>query len=638
MRWAVLAAALWIALLRFPVVSDIVSTEDGWKSGLGILLLRRAQAGTEWIFTYGPLGFFLQATHVPGLFAARWIFECVGKGALVLLAVGVVRRERRIGLRVALLAVLACLPLSDDGAAFEILVVLAGFRLLGSEAGRWTRSAIALVLATLALVKFSLLVLATGAVAIVAFHLARNGRRARAISWTGTYLVGIALAWTLAGQSIANLPAYLHAAANLAGGYSDAMGREGPALELAAGFAVIAACAAALLSRPGLPAGAERARAALLAFALLLAFKEGFVRQDAYHVARFASFALAAVPLAAIAVPGVDWSALPRPVLLVGAAAVAAIALGRSLHAIPDVPESWPDPARALAQGFRGLARPRDLEAELEAQLAKERAAFALPRIRAVVRDEPVDVLGNFEIFPMLAGVAWTPRYCFQSYAAYTDRTAARNAADLSGARAPRFLLVDGGVVDRRYPGVEDCGSVLVALRRYRPVAAERGFLLLERTPASPASAADVPPPRETVRVRLHPGETFEVPGAGAPVLARLRCRKTLAGRLSGALLRTAAVEIRVELKDGRTATHRLLPSLADSTFLLSPYLASIDDWIGAYAQDGAPPALARFAILEGIAGSFEAFEVELDVLPELAQSRIGAGEAADLRARVRER
>src|SRR5262249_53916046 len=159
------------------------------------------------------------------------------------------------------------------------------------DAGRWTRAAIALVLATLALVKFSLLVLATGAVAIVVAQLATGGRGTRALSWTSTYLAGIALAWTLAGQSLANLPAYVRAAADLALGYSDAMGRTGPALELAAGVAVLAACVAALLSRPGLPArGADRARAAFLGFALLLAFKEGFVRQDAYHAARFFSF------------------------------------------------------------------------------------------------------------------------------------------------------------------------------------------------------------------------------------------------------------------------------------------------------------------------------------------------------------
>jgi hypothetical protein len=636
LRWSLAALALWIVLLRFPVVSDLISTEDGWKTALGILLRRRAQAGTEWIFTYGPLGFFLQTTHVPGLFAARWIFECAAKGALALLAIGVLRRERRIAVRIALFVVLACVPLSDDGAAYEILVVLAGFRLLGGDAGAWTRAAIALVLATLALVKFSLLVLATGAAAIVASQFMAEGRRARALTWFVAFVAGIAVAWTLAGQSLANFPPYVRAAADLAGGYSDAMGRAGSALELAAGLALLAACAAALLSRPGLPRGIARARAALLAFALILAFKEGFVRQDAYHAARFFAFALAAVPLAAVALPEVEWSALPRRILLLGAAAVAAIALGRALRSIPDAPESWPDPARALARGFRGLARPLALEGELEAQLEKERAAFALPRIRELVRDEPVDVLGNFEIFPMLAGVVWTPRYCFQGYAAYTDHTVERNAADLSGDRAPRFLLLDGGVVDSRYPGVEDCGSVLAALRGYRPIGGERGFLLLERT------RAEIPPPRETLRVRLLPGEGFEVPGNGAPVLARIRCRKTIAGSLKGALLRTSDVAIRAELRghpqEGRTATHRLLPSLSTSTFLLSPYLATVDDWIDAYAKDGAPASVSRFTILEGSAGSFEAFEVELDVLPELASVRIGAAEAADLHARVRER
>jgi hypothetical protein len=255
-----------------------------------------------------------------------------------------------------------------------------------------------------------------------------------------------------------------------------------------------------------------------------------------------------------------------------------------------------------------------------------------MPRMRAIVGDATVDVLGNYEIFPMLAGIAWTPRHCFQSYAAYTDRTAAHNGKDLSGDRAPRFLLVDGGVVDGRYPGVEDCGSVLAALRGYRPVGGERGFLVLEKAPA------EVPQPRTTVRVRLRPGESFRVPGEGAPVLARIHCRKTVAGALRAAVLRTSEVGIRVELRDGRTATHRLLPSLETSTFLLSPYLASIDDWIGVYARDGAPPSVAGFAIQEGIAGAFEAFEVELDVLPALTEVRIDAGEASALRARVRER
>ncbi len=624
---------MWISLLRFPIVSDLVSTEDGWKSALGILLQRRAQAGTEWIFTYGPLGFFLQSAHVPGLFAARWIFECAMKGALALLAVSALRREPRVDLRVALVAVLACVPLSDDGAAYEILVVLAGLRLLGADAGPWTRTSIACVLGTLALVKFSLLVLAAGAVAIVALRLAREGRKRAALGWIATFLAGVALAWTLAGQSIANLPVYLAAAADLARSYSDAMGREGPVLELAAAIGVLLAIAAALLSRPGLPAsGAGRARAALLGFALLLAFKEGFVRQDAYHTARFFAFALAAVPLAALAVPGADGSAPTRRVLLLGAGGVAAFALAHALRSIPDAPESWPDPARAIAQGLRGLARPLALEAELDARLAQERSAFAMPRVREIVRDEPVDVLGNFEIFPMLAGIAWTPRYCFQSYAAYTDRAAARNARDLSGDRAPRFLLADGGVVDARYPGVEDCGSVLAAFRGYRPVGGERGFLVLERT------KAEIPAPLKTVRVRLRPGEALDAPGEGAPLLARVRCRKTLVGSLRGAALRTSEVAIRVELRDGRIATHRLLPSLESSTFLLSPYLASIDDWIEVYARDGAPPAVARLAILEGIAGTFEAFDVELDVLPALTGVRIGAGEASDLRARVRER
>ena len=278
-----------------------------------------------------------------------------------------------------------------------------------------------------------------------------------------------------------NFPAYLAAAFDLARGYSDAMSREGPGLELGAAVLVLALAAVAMLPRPGL-------RATLVGFALLLAFKEGFTRHDVYHAARYFAFALAALPLLLGVLPERRRRWVPRRAVLIAAALVASVSLARALRAVPDAPETWPDPLRSLSGGFQGLVRPLGLRAALEAQRSEQRAALGLTRVARALGDSPVDVLGNHQIVAQLSGMRWSPRYCFQSYAAYTDRTAARNAACLSGSDAPRFLLVDGRAIDGRYPTLEDCGSVLAALQRYRPVDGERGFLLLERVDVAPAA------------------------------------------------------------------------------------------------------------------------------------------------------
>lgn len=634
-RWTLVGIATWIALLRFPTVPDAVSTEDGWKWALGLLLERRGQVGAEWIFTYGPLGYFLQTAYVPGLFAARWIFECAMKGALAFLAVSVLRRERSVGVRAAAIAALVAIPASDDGAFGELGVVLAGLELLGGGTEvRWRKPTIALFLAVLALAKFSLLVLATGAAGAVAWHLCATGRTRGAIAWAASFLAAIALAWTLAGQSLSNVPRYLAAAFDLARHYSDAMSLEGPRLELLAGILVLGCLAAAILARPGLPkAGVDRLRGALLLFALLLAFKEGFTRHDVLHAARWFAFALAAAPLVLVAVPSLDGRAPWRRGLLVVAALVASLSLARALRTNEDGRETWPDPLSTVSAGLRGLTRPLDLRDRLEERLEARRADSGFPLLAPRIGREPVAVLGNFQILALLSGLEWSPRYCFQSYAAFTDDTVARNADALSGDGAPRYLLVDGRVIDQRYPTVEDCGSVLRALQGYRPVGGERGFLLLER------QARDAPPVLRTVRVRLRPGETCDLPGEGRAVLARIRCEKTLRGAATSALLRTPVLELRIELRDGTVLALRALPSLATSSFLLSPLLPSLDAWIDAYVPASPRADVVRFRLLEhGGGGCFEAFEVELDLLPDLTGIGIGEAEARELHARVRDR
>src|SRR6185436_3594654 len=89
LRLAVLALSavgLWIALLRLPSIAAGSGFDDAWLLAFAFFLKHSAQAGRDYVFTYGPLGYFMQRSYDGDLFAAKYAWEIVVKGIFTAIA------------------------------------------------------------------------------------------------------------------------------------------------------------------------------------------------------------------------------------------------------------------------------------------------------------------------------------------------------------------------------------------------------------------------------------------------------------------------------------------------------------------------------------------------------------------------
>jgi hypothetical protein len=494
----------------------------------------------------------------------------------------------------------------------------------------------ALLLSVLVLMKFTLFAFGTLVVVLVGIDLFWSGRCGTALAWAGAFGLGVVAVWMLIGQSPTNLPVYLLGAAEMVVGFADAMSLDGSSLEVGIAATVLFLLAATAISRsPWRSLQLSGVSSAALLFAGLgLFFKEGFVRHD-QHACHFFAFALPATLIFPVALAGLDWRARWRRALLVLAGLLGAGGLIEVTRAYPNYLEAWPDPVGGIVEALPGLSDPAGLRRDLDARLEFLRSQQDLPRLRSVIGDDRVDVFGNFQAAVLLNRMNWHPRYGFQSYAAYTDRQSEQNAAFFDGPDAPLYVLANAWVIDGRFPPVEDGPALIRILAGYRPIAAERGFLLLRRTEGDARGARGA---LGTDRFVLRPKEVQDLPSTDRPLVLRLRARKSAWGALRSVLLRPPPLLLTVQASDGALLTHRVVPSLGGSGFLLSPLLREITDWVELYAVDGAPRRVLRLRLdAPSCESCYASFELEVDVLPALTSSRIDADQAASLRAQLRD-
>ena len=257
------------------------------------------QFGVDVIENAGPLAF----VHLNGTYS----------GDLTLTGVGI-KTGLRLGLALLLAAALAApigwaarllwigallapsvlagpdhLRLMDTSDGFSILTRLprrcvpARERPTACARAGLAEAMLAGLFALLALTKHTmlLLILATGIVVCVTRLLRRDARGGIRI-WA--LLLGwIAIVWTLAGQAIANLPAFLHGAFSFSSGYNETMGIDAPIGVTLLGV-VLVGCTG-LLALWNVRAGRSSLSLAIVAgMALVIVWKHGLVRADPAHV------------------------------------------------------------------------------------------------------------------------------------------------------------------------------------------------------------------------------------------------------------------------------------------------------------------------------------------------------------------
>jgi hypothetical protein len=542
--------------------------DDAWRLALSVSFLEGRAFGREVIFTFGPLGFLHNPGPMPGTYPlalAAWVVLA----SLMWAAAFHLARRRFARWPLALvwlLALIGAISWTDEAFFLSLAAAVLVLHFDGLvDADSLPAVPLLAALAVGALVKFSFLPSAIVVLGAVTADALRQRRVPRAAVVFAVFFVGT---WAIAGQRVADLPAFLASGSEVMAGYSVNMSIPGPTAPavFAAGAGFLLVLAVLTLDRPGRLLGA-----AALSALLLLAFKAGFVRHAETRPIAFDS--LGAIGL--LQLPSLLRSRRAARVL----AGLSAVCLGLWVLSNPGML-----PARRMLSraGSRATANLDGIWTLARRGFDDIRAGYA-DTLRVLAARHPIPPgVDAIEVYswglnvPIAHGLRLRSRPAFQSYMTYSPWLAERNAAWIRGPEAPPVVLFDGFTVDGHFPALEDGLSWPELWTRYDVVDTFPGTLVLRRR-ATARRYGFSAPIESTIRI----GESVPIPAVSL-LWARLDVQPTLAGRLLSVLYKLPPIVIEVRQRN-RSQTFRLVES-ARAGFLLSPV---VDDRV-AFALLGA--------------------------------------------------
>ena len=448
---AVLIALAFAAVIYVPIAQPELENEPdlSFRTTTHDAFARRLQQGSEIVSTYGPWG-LLQRGYDPRT-------DTVVLAVSVLLAVafawGTTRlaNDPAVSLATALVATLIVAAGTEGDVRFSVLPILLMLSTF-LPPSRARELPLVAILGVIALMKFSLLLLAVFAVGIV-------GLTRRSFVAPAVFLGSFLAAWMAAGQRLGGIPLFLWRQAEVGRGYAAASSAGPPAFfAIAAALGLVAIVA--YFERRLLPVVAMAGSVAWIAMV-------GYTRDDLMHAA-------AADALLLILIAGYLFICRRFAIAGIAAALIAIIAGG-------------PIFAHDVAADRAWMRNRSERLAALQDELRKQSGADAVPRV-----DGTIDAYAWGSAALIVRRMHYTPRPVFQSAMAWTAKLAEINADFLRGPRAPQWLWVSVGSIDQRFPLLDDAPSWLEMLRRY-DVASTVGDHVLLRKRAVPRAVVVTP-------------------------------------------------------------------------------------------------------------------------------------------------
>lgn len=573
-RWIRIASVAALTLMTWPFqpgVSAGYGVDSSWEIALSMLRDHAVVWGRDVVFNYGPLGFL---GAVNGASFAGWTFQILVSVLCAWLAVRLLSRAVSAPVAAAVTAVVFVVVFGPQAVPVVMRIVIVAVLwsldlvLRAPRVALWTAALVGAACGATVMIKAdtALVVAALTAVAIGATALVTAGLR-RAAAAVGAWLVSAAVTavglFALFGGPLDQLGPWLRGTVEIVGGFSSAMGvsRNPPwsLYEQLAAIALAVAIVVLVALEAKLPAPRRVAATILSAVAVFLAFRQGFVRYDFWHVRQF-YVVVAVIPFAFAGI----WSLRRLGVLVVAPLLI----LVPTQHPSPSVAVM---PARGVVWAARSVAdlvRPGQL-AELRAQRSTGiRDHYRLPpaMLERIGDDRVAIIPQNVEIADGYPELNWVPMPLLQDYQANTAALDRLGVDFLTSDRAPRWIIRSRGAtrVDRRFPRFDPPGENLALLCNYRSVlSATNGLELLEHRP----DRCGTPEVTATGTERL--GRAVRVPTAAPDEMVVARFSGIDAGilpKLQGTLLRGARYRISV---DGVERPWRYVPGTQSSWHVL---------------------------------------------------------------------
>ena len=572
-------------LVFFPFFPSMPAPglDPSWRMALNEAWARGFDFARSMVFTYGPYAFLSTGQYHPDTYPVLLVCALF-LGTVLFLLLRCLEPGSKGTSRA--FVILPCLIAAGYTRAPDVRFLCCAFLLLVAAAGQARSEAaevdrpllssppvvlnlVSFSLGLICLVKgtFAVEIGAMGALSVVA--LVATGRRLLAAAILVSFVSGLLLFWLIAGQPLVELPRYFIDQAQIAAGYGAAMGSGDnllpPALFLVA-TVPLAVAVKRDLQQPSLCKGAV---ALGMVITLFLSFKEGFVREDDWHV-MIAAEALFVVPWcwrfdrldfwrkvqAVTAALNVLFLVLMYPYALELQAK--SVEIGQLLHCVDRSPIGCPLRADWLQKVY-------------DLSLARIRAQLPLPKVSGTV-----DVYTVGQYLALANGYQWDPRPIGQSYSVYSPELARMNAEHLLGSTAPEGALFALETTDGRLPTLEDGPSWPILLSRY-----SAKWLAVPRQPngAIPIAYLQRKPDWQRITVNQTAllqrtaglGDRVDLPTGDAVLYAKIDIHSNAYGRFEDVLFRGAELYIYLLFPGGRVERYRFIPGMARAGFIISP-------------------------------------------------------------------
>jgi hypothetical protein len=605
--------------------------DQSWIFAANEAVSRHLRFGTDFIFTVGPYASVYTRAFHPAT-DRLMVLGSLLIGASYVIALLYLARGRKAPIIIILMLFCAAFQSVDALLlSYPFMLVLCALKFVNAQAIEqqaslgWRRVLLIAVsfsaLGMLPLTKGSLLVPAGSSAVMLGWLLLSHFPIKQALPLVLIPFASSVFFWIVAGQSLADIPAFLHGTMLLSAGYTEAMSLP-PFIDWrprAVGYVFLlvyvfasAVIAWSIFRSTRFNVGSKWLLGFLSALFLFVAFKQGYVRTGHEPIAfDFLFICTAMICLvqadrllfgSLVLVFGVVLAIYVRqdPVLTdevrqtfgVGTTASENGQLHKILSFIskrmPGVcarltyESAWNTYSTAV-QGLRlRLTDSKNLQERFAAALAQMRIEYSVPALQGTA-----DVYTNEQSVLLASGNRWNPRPIIQSYAAYTPELARINEQHLRTANAPDWVLLDliganklndpNGLIgiDGRLPSLDDGPSWPALLENYTFSSFDGQFVFLRRNPEIKTRSTLEMIYTATQRV----GEKVVLPQTQGPLFAEIDLRPTLFGKALIALFQPPTLNIELNLRNGATKSYRVIASMMATGFIVSPLVANTSEF-----------------------------------------------------------
>lgn len=583
---ALIISLLFLAVFQLPTSVPTANDHDrGSQAAYEYWTVHGFAYGKDIIQNVGPLGFVnYPAIYTGFLDEPKLLINFLLTASFILMLwQGAGKLPAHIRL---VFLIFAGLFISHPDVKIYLLLLLVAHQLI-SATTPWFILPATLLLAVLALAKgtcfFMALFIITASVA--------SGILARrfifAVCATTGFVVFLLAIWALAGQPLANFPAFVHATASFSSGYNEALSLFEPKSVRVSGVIALTAGMLSIFCRvlsracktyPDIPGTARQLLlAATQFFILFVAWKHGFVRADGIHISIFFQYVLVS------SVWTLFWkepqghlaSRVGRHMsgLLTILGMTVVLSAFSGLHFNPEtilkqkyskVVDTW--------SGIVGISKHFD---KLDGELTRSIAKMQLPRTKSLAGMEPISYFGIFPAIMLYNGLNYVSTPSTISFSSWNEWIMEADANFFKDdLRAPAYLLFDLKPTDNRLMAQDDSLAQLEILHRYEVVGSEAGNILLHRIKGK------APLSRSALTQRKYKvGEWIDIPDhSSVPLWAKAQVAESLVTSLVAFAYKPPQYMIEMLFENGATKTYKFIPRMAVTGFLINPFIVENSD------------------------------------------------------------